>query len=383
MTGEARLLRREGRAHGTSAMLVGISVMCMVASLAGYHTAGLVTAGTFALLALGPPLARRNLQAVVPRLPRSLVTTVGQPARWPLELDTASRTVRDLRVSLDEGRRDVAPLAAGWSAELRGRPAQLELQPRFASRGHRTAVQLELRSAWPLGWLEERRRWSVPADLWVLPRILQLDGRRLVRMESGDERARTRGTQGDIYALREWRSGEDMRQVAWKLSARRGRRLVAERREANLQSLRLHLLLAVGSTPPAHSYPFEAAVCLAASLLAQHARAGAQVELIASADPASGADRQIARHASELTPMLRRLAAVQPLAGDLDAALAAVPPPGPGEAVWAIAAAAAGSKPPAGVTWTDTPEATLEELRPRRPGRPERSADRSLQVEPK
>ena len=355
-------MRREARAHTLSALLVGISTLCMAAALVGFPTLGLLTAGTFALLVLGAPLARRNLRSLVPHFTSGLVTSVGQPARWSLRIDNHRRPARDVRISLDEGRRKLAPLAAGWAGEIHGASQSVDLHPRFAHRGHYSSVELELHSAWPLAWIEERCRWRVPTDLWVLPRIVRLSPSALRSLESGVEHSDLHGHEGDIDSLREWRAGESLRPVAWKLSAHRGKRLVVERREQSALALRVHLLTVMGSVRPAHSHPFESAVILAASLLAHHAQLGARVTLVIESGDGPSAPAPTVRGSNELLGLMRQLAQVEAKSGSLSQAIAAIASPREGEVVWVIAATRVES-PPQGVRLADAPEQTLNELR--------------------
>ena len=364
MRAQPQLLRREARAHTLAALMVGISAICMVAALVGLPVLGLFTAGSFALLVLGPPLARRNLRALSPYFTRGLTTSVGQASRWMVSLENGTCIARDVRINLAEGRRDMAPLAAGWSGELVGPSQQVELHPRFSQRGHFSSIELELRSAWPLGWIEERCRWRVPTDLWVLPRIVRLSPKALQSMEAGIKRNDMRSHEGEIYALREWRAGEGLRSVSWKLSAHRGRRLVTERRRALALSLRVHLLCSMGSTPPTHSRLFESAVVLAASLLAHYAQAESEITLAIDTEASPKPAMRPAQGSGELLALMRQLALAKPNKGSLEEALAKVEPPRSDEVVWVISALDSHSSPP-GLRVIDNPEAALEQLRAR------------------
>lgn len=366
MNEPARLVQREARAHSMAGLLVGLSLMCMVAAMFGLTTLGLVTAGTFGLLLLGPLLARRNLAPLLPALPKSLIAVAGQPTYWSLSLESqAARASRDVLVVLDEGRREVGALAAGQCVELAGEAhTTVELRPRFTARGRRHSIDLELRSSWPFGWLEERQRWRVPVDIFVLPRVVRLSSAALQQRQH-DPGQRTvlgrRSHEGEVYALREWREGESLRHVQWKLSAHLGRRIASERREESKASFRLHLITAMGSTPPLTSGAFESALVLAASLLAHHAAAGSLVQLITDAEDRAQAPME-ARTPNELIVLMCRLAELQPRAGSIDAVLATVPSPARGEIAWVLCAAPAGT-PPSGVQVLDSPESGLLELR--------------------
>jgi uncharacterized protein (DUF58 family) len=103
----------------------------------------------------------------------------------------------------------------------------------FGRRGmHRLpAVQVEVRL--PLGFFVKTVRWPQDRDVLVYPRRvagglarwLSLSDREEYRRHGGRERG------GDVDQLREFRTGDDRRDIHWKQTARQQRPIVVERRE--------------------------------------------------------------------------------------------------------------------------------------------------------
>src|SRR3954470_12506200 len=95
----------------------------------------------------------------------------------------------------------------------------------------RTAV-VELRSAAPFGVAERRRRLPADATTLVLPRIVPLGALPFVDLASSREAATEtdprRGQGPEYLGVREFRPGDPIRQVHWRLSARHGELVVRD-----------------------------------------------------------------------------------------------------------------------------------------------------------
>ncbi len=119
----------------------------------------------------------------------------------------------------------------------RGR-ASATLPTMFARRGrHRLpAVQVEVRL--PLGFFVKSVRWPQQSEILVYPRRVRVG---VVRRTGLDRRESTsapgrRRRGGEVEALREFRAGDDRRDIHWKQSARQQRIVVMERRERSVPS---------------------------------------------------------------------------------------------------------------------------------------------------
>jgi uncharacterized protein (DUF58 family) len=124
----------------------------------------------------------------------------------------------------------------------------------FASRGAYEAGPAVVSTQFPLGlirsWFCIRRK-----DTWyVAPRLGTLHpdwDRRLGSLAHGNESARRRrGTdQEEFYALRRWRSGDNMRQIHWRTSAKYRRPMVRQFEQKSNRDIAIVLDLYVDRDP--------------------------------------------------------------------------------------------------------------------------------------
>ncbi len=119
-----------------------------------------------------------------------------------------------------------------------GRDATVTIATVFPRRGRHAlpAVQVEVRL--PLAFFVKSVRWTQEGEILVYPRRVRTGTVRfagLVRRD--DETAPGRSRRGgDVEQLREFRSGDDRRDIHWKQTARQQRFIVMERRERSLPS---------------------------------------------------------------------------------------------------------------------------------------------------
>jgi uncharacterized protein (DUF58 family) len=107
---------------------------------------------------------------------------------------------------------------------------QIGVVPRERGRTALRSYHARIRS--PLGIVERRSTYAVPADLRVTPDLSALDrsGDLVARtklLESGLRRLRRRGAGGEFSSLREYGPDDSFRAIDWKASARRGKAMVA------------------------------------------------------------------------------------------------------------------------------------------------------------
>jgi uncharacterized protein (DUF58 family) len=128
---------------------------------------------------------------------------------------------------------------------------------------------------------------EAPAELLVYPALLPVSE---VVLSSGlaelnDRQSTARTRRGEFESLREFRAGDDPRDIHWRTSARRGRRFVRqfEGNTGRTVVLALDDAQAKEALPGRDpSAPFEAAVSLAASAALLLLRQGFQVGLVSS-----------------------------------------------------------------------------------------------------
>ena len=192
-----------------------------------------------------------------------------------------------------------------------GREQETAYRRALPCRGIHRLSGLRLSTRFPFGLLRRSMDLQAPAELLVYPALLPVTD---VVLSSGlaelnDRQSTSRTRQGEFESLREFRPGDDPRDIHWRTSARRGRHFVRQF-EGNTGRL---VVLALDDAQPKElppggdpSAPFEAAVSLAASAALVLLRQGFQVGLATSGaflPPGAGNI-----HASHI---LRHLALVQ------------------------------------------------------------------------
>ncbi|MFL5791670.1 MAG: DUF58 domain-containing protein [Actinomycetota bacterium] len=112
---------------------------------------------------------------------------------------------------------------------------------RAARRGEARTAWVELRSAAPFGVAERRRRLPADVTTLVLPRVVPLGPLPFVDLASSREAAsETDGRRGqgpEYLGVREYRPGDPIRQVHWRLSARHGELVVRDLEEHRVPRL--------------------------------------------------------------------------------------------------------------------------------------------------
>ena len=175
-----------------------------------------------------------------------------------------------------------SPLPAGRaSGTLTPAGATLALAWRLRSRGRTRALELVVAARDPLGLVQAVQRRPLACDLLGLPRRGELVGE-LARAGAQHAAVRGRAARGDdeLVTVRDWRPGESLRRLHWRLSARRGRAIVRELAAPTQGALEVVLDTTLAAPDErARRAAFERAVSLCATLLEHHLRAGQPVTL--------------------------------------------------------------------------------------------------------
>lgn len=149
----------------------------------------------------------------------------------------------------------------------------------FLNRGVYPLEQLTLATDYPFGLFRKERDIPLPGEILVWPRTdlrIRLpagaEGRSSASRESSGGAAR--GSRGEYRSLREYRPGDDHRDIHWKATARTGRAVIREYDREAADPLWVSLDV---STPEGEAS--EHAADVAASLLARLIRDGSPVAL--------------------------------------------------------------------------------------------------------
>lgn len=131
-------------------------------------------------------------------------------------------------------------------------PLEFSVPHLFAKRGKSILSKIILSTSFPLGIIRKEAIYKVNAEIIVVPKTQLLQTQALGNF-TGGSRVPTRtliSESGDFYSLREYQPGDDLRYIAWKISARLGVWLV---REWALSLPNQYVILLDTHTPDEHS----------------------------------------------------------------------------------------------------------------------------------
>lgn len=313
------------RARGTTLRLTAsggwLGLATLAATLAGTFTPGfarpLAALGASSLL-LAALLGRLQMRALVPSELRPARGAVGARVRLFLVLRHEARWLapRGLLFALFEPPLGV-PFPAGARASLAREGAVVELVWRPRRRGLHTRMGIAVTSEAPLGLVRVTRTYELPCALLGLPRRGRLLGEPAPRPSPRAGRGRRERGEEELEHVRDWRAGESLHRLHWRLSAHRGRPILRELRAPAEEELELVLIPEVGALP-ARRPAFERAVSLVATLAEHYLRTGRRLTLTVP-----GEARLRALHGrGGLARALALLAEVAPRAGAADGAAA-------------------------------------------------------------
>jgi uncharacterized protein (DUF58 family) len=199
---------------------------------------------------------------------------------------------------------EVEDLEAGRPIEKRcyflklpaGRTQETAYRHVLARRGRYRLSGLRVSTKFPFGIIQKSREVSDPVGLPARP---------------GQGRDKLRSRNGDFFGLRDFRPGDDPRDIHWRTTARRGVPFVRE----NEDDEGLEAIVVLDNASGATAEAFEAAVSQAASVSLELLQRGFRVGLVlrGAAVPADAGPAQVTR-------LLRALALVEPAEAAAEAA---------------------------------------------------------------
>jgi uncharacterized protein (DUF58 family) len=191
---------------------------------------------------------------------------------------------------------------------------------RLVERGRYRLGPLRISSEFPFGLFNRKLTLHQSETIYVYPRLGQLTRRWLGRhrqaLAGADRRQRRPGPEGDFYGVREWQSGDSLRLIHWRSSARTGKLVARQFEQPHNRDAAVLLDLWLSDSPSeAELENVELAVSFAATVLADLCRQGGgnvslgvlDGEPVCLGGPAS---------AALLQDMMKTLAVVEALGGD-------------------------------------------------------------------
>ncbi|MBL4849288.1 MAG: DUF58 domain-containing protein [Planctomycetes bacterium] len=236
------------------------------------------------------------------RLPAS--ATKGEAVRVVHELRNPSgRALRDLIVREWNPAQDPARECQSYFPEVLP-SARGESRARLflGRRGPLELGGLSVFATDPFGLFRVERRIPLRAEVLVRPRPQEVVGR--WALEQAQRRSGGAPTPMEWTTVREWRPGDPLRWICWRLTARRGFPIV---RTGPIQTAH-QAVIVLDVRPGARRIDFERAVAVAAGLGLVLLRRGANLTLVVGNEPPLGP----LQGAAGSSPFLERLALVEP-----------------------------------------------------------------------
>ncbi len=280
-----------------------------------------------ALIVVSGVLSEQVIQRlnVKHRLPNRIFA--GHPTPIEILVDNPRPRVPSFSIEIVERVADLPPArrpAAYFMRVDAGGEAHATVRFAFPRRGRVKLEGFEVVTHFPFGLFRKSREIDAEEELLVYPQPLDpgpLTG--LADLPQGEVRHPRPGRGGDYYGLRDYRQGDDLRDVHWKLVAKRGDLVLREREKEEARRLTIAFPNAwpQDHADPAHAIERAIATCAG---LAQRLIADGYVVALATLDGrvpyGSGA--------AQLDRILRELALLR-LHGDPRPLLAPPPHDGP------------------------------------------------------
>jgi len=270
---ELRPRRRLLFTRSGAVFTAGILAVGLAAVNTGNNLLFLLLGALLGLVALSGILSEQMVRPIslVRSVPRGV--PVGEPAR--IRYDVTNRGSR-LPVYTIELREAGLPGAAFAPVVPPGETLTIRNDPVFIQRGTVLLDAVVVATAFPFGLFRKERDLSLPGELVVWPsthrpvRALTLPGDR--SREKGSRASMRAVHRGDYRSMREYRPGDDPRDVHWKAAARSGALMVREYEGEESPGIWVCLDAAA---PPGEDA--ERAVEIAAAIAARTLREGREV----------------------------------------------------------------------------------------------------------
>lgn len=186
---------------------------------------------TFSLLTLAFVTTWAPTRFLKIAIPKRYEGTVGELMRAELHVENASSFACYDLVFVHGETKSENPRPVGSLQRIGGRTKlilPIELRPR--ERGRLRTLVLTASTKAPLGFFSLSKTFELPVDLWALPRRGRWNAASLTdrRMNRDVGKHSLRPLEEELYGLHEWRPGESLRRVHWRLSARLDEWIVRE-----------------------------------------------------------------------------------------------------------------------------------------------------------
>jgi uncharacterized protein (DUF58 family) len=279
-----RVPRRRPVPEGIRITTVGLwfvllSILVAIAATnTGNNALYTVLAAMFAVLIVSGVLSRENVRGLEVELEQPGELFANRPFSLGFTLKSRAR-IFPRWFLLFTVSKSAQPLLVPYLPR-RGRSVG-HLDMLIGARGRHRIPFAHVSSLFPFGFFRKGVRYPVELELLVFPEIFPAAGTELEDIDrSGEEASRRAGQGHGLYALRQYRYGDDPRGIHWKQTARTGAMVYMEREAEHSRRLSILFDNGVGELDEVSRNRFERLVSEAATTALDHLVRGYEVELV-------------------------------------------------------------------------------------------------------
>lgn len=313
---------REGRLFVLVAVGVGVGAVNT-----GNNLLYLLLGWTLSFIIASGILSERNLRGLVVRRRPPARVFAGQPFLMEISVENTKPKLASYSIEIED-------LLGGRPLDKKcyflkvppGKTQRTSYRHTFARRGLYPLDGFRVATKFPFALFRKSRDVDAPDEVLVYPALVAVPRPAPQARRPGEIVSERLGRRGEFFGLREWRQGDDRRDVHWKATARSGRMLVREYEDeltrraviAVDNALTAEALAALeaddlDAEAEAQLAALERAVSMAASLCAAYLEAGWAVQLVARGDGVA-----MAAGKAQLGRILRALALLPPVGDDVE-----------------------------------------------------------------
>jgi uncharacterized protein (DUF58 family) len=277
-------LRRRPVPEGIRITTVGLwfvllSILVAIAATnTGNNALYTVLAAMFAILIVSGLLSRENVRGLEVELEAPGELFANRPFSLGFALKSRARLFSRWFLLFTVSR-SAQPLLVPYLPRRGRSVGQIEMM--MGTRGRHQIPFAHVSSLFPFGFFRKGVRYPVDLELLVFPEIFPAAGSQLDEIDrTGEEASRRAGQGHGLYALRQYRYGDDPRGIHWKQTARTGAMVYMEREAEHSRRLSILFDNGVGELDEASRSRFERLVSEAATTALDHLARGYEVELV-------------------------------------------------------------------------------------------------------
>ncbi len=205
-----------------------MTLLLVAAWNTGTNLLYIVLGGVVSFVALSVVLSWWTLRRLSVKCEAPQAVHRGDPFLLELRIENHKRIMPSvsLRVESDARPEESAGFVVRVPAQ---RAAILHISETFEHRGVHLLPPITLVSGFPFGLLEWRRRFPSEETITVFPKVRAIRSSTVEQMPGGRRMARASTADGEeFFGLREYMPGDELRHIAWRVSARMGKWMVRE-----------------------------------------------------------------------------------------------------------------------------------------------------------